>query len=134
MHSNHTGIIEPPRLTIRPMNAIGVKEHASVTFKCHFNGSLIQYLAICEWLKDGHPTSNGNKYQTIHPESKYIICGFNITSASSRDEGNYSCDLYYNESFGDQFNFKDEKIKSELGRAVLKLETGKIINYYIASY
>ena len=134
MHSNHTAaIIELPRLTIGPTNATGIKEHDCVTFECNFNASVIPYLAICEWYKDGIPTRNGNKYHSKHSDSE-IICGFTIENVSCHDEGDYTCDIYYNESFGGQFDFpKNEKIKSELGRAVLKLETSKIINYCKAS-
>ena len=36
-------VIERPMLTAGPTNATGVKEHESVHFECHFNGSLIPY-------------------------------------------------------------------------------------------
>lgn len=135
VHSNHAGIVELPRLIIGPTDAIGVKEHDSVEFECHFTGSLIPHLANCEWLKDGHSTSNENKHQTIDPTSNNIICSYIITSVSSHDEGNYDCYIYYNKCFGDQFNFpKDEIIKSESEGAVLQL-AGKINNcmyWYVA--
>ena len=117
----HAGTIELPRLIIGPSDAIGVKEHDSVKFECLFRASLIPNLAKCEWLKDGDPASNENKHQTTDSKSN-IICSYNINSVSSLDEGKYSCYIYYNKSFGDQFNLpKDEIIKSESAAAVLKL-------------
>ena len=132
IHSDHAVIIERPRLTSGPSNVIGVTEHESIHFECHFNSSLIQYLAICEWLKDGDPAVNGNKWQTTEPGfENHLICGFNINSASFADEGNYSCYCYYNESFREQLHIpKQDEIRSQFGNAVLQLEISKITNYY----
>ena len=119
-------IIEQPRLTIGPANAIGVKEHESVHFKCLFNASLIPHLALCGWLKDGHNATNGNKWNTTESGfENHLICGFDIDNVSMADEGTYSCYCYYSESFREQFHF--DEITSRFGEAVLQFEISKII-------
>ena len=123
-------VIERPILTRGPTeDAISVTEYESTHFECHFNSSLIKYLAICEWLKDEHPVSHGDKWQTTEPGfENHLICGFSISSASVDDEGNYSCYSYYNESFREQLNIpKNVEIRSQFGKAVLQVEIGKII-------
>ena len=113
-------VIERPRLTIGPANATDVKEHERVHFECRFNASMIPYLALCGWKKDGVDVNSGEISQ---PEFKnhYLICGFTVNNASAADQGNYSCYCYYNESFNEQFHFKN--ITSQYGEAVLNLET-----------
>ena len=119
-------IIEQPRLTIGPANVIGVKEHESVHFKCHFNASLIPHLALCGWLKDGHNATNGNEWNTTESGfENHLICGFDIDNVSMADEGTYSCYCYYSESFREQFHF--DEIASRFGEAVLQFEISKII-------
>ena len=113
-------VIERPILTAGPANATGVKEHETVHFECHFNASLIPYLALCGWEKDGDDANNGEKSQPVF-ENHNLICGFTIKSALPADEGNYSCYCYYNESFSEQFHFQN--IASQCGEAVLHLET-----------
>lgn len=117
-------VIERPRLTSGPANVTGVKEHDSVHYECHFNSSLLQYLAICVWLKNGDPTSNGKKWQTTEPGfENHLICNFDITSASVADEGSYSCYCYYNESFRKQLHLPENKeIRSQFGKGVLQFE------------
>lgn len=126
-------VIEQPRLTNGPTNAIGVKEHENICFECHFNSSLIQYLAICEWLKNGDPVSHGVKWQSTEPGfENRLICGYNIDDVSIVDEGNYSCYCYYNNSFRQQLHIPDNKsVMSRFGEAVLQLETREqcLINY-----
>ena len=119
-------IVEAPRLTAGPVNAVGVKEYDSVHLKCHFNGSLKPHLALCGWLKDGNNASNGEKSQTTEPGFKnHLICHFTIKSVSVTDEGKYACYCYYNESFREQLHFKS--ITSSLGETVLQLDTGTIL-------
>ena len=120
-------VIERPILTRGLTDIIGVTEYEGIHFECHFNSSLIKYLAICEWLKDGDPTSNGDKWQIIEPGfENHLICGFNITSVSVDDEGNYSCYCYYNESFREQLHIpEDEELRSQFGKAVLQVEIRK---------
>ena len=119
-------IIEKPRLISGPANAIGVKEHDSVHFECHFNASLIPYLALCGWLKDKDVVSNGEKSQHSEFEN-HLICNLTINDASEADEGTYSCYCYYNTSFREQLHF--ESIRSAVlqnGTAVLQLESIKL--------
>ena len=116
-------IIEKPRLISGPANAIGVKEHDSVHFECHFNASLIPYLALCRWEKDGKDANNGEKSQPVF-ENQVLICGFTINSVSAADEGNYICYCFYNESFREQLNF--ENITSQYGKAELQLKSIKL--------
>ena len=98
-------IVEQPRLTAGPQNVTVVKEHEDVCFEWHFNSSLIQYLAICEWLKNGDPTDSGEKWQIAEAGfENHLICGLNINSVSTGDEGNYSCYCYYNKSFSKQLH------------------------------
>ena len=118
--SLHIVVVERPILTAGPTNATGVKEHDSVHFECHFNASMIPYLALCGWEKDGNDANNGEKSQPVF-ENHYLICGFTIKSVSTADEGNYYCYCYYNESFSEQFHFQN--ITSQCGEAVLHLET-----------
>ena len=129
MYSNCAEVIERPVLTRGPTNITGVMEGESVRFECHFNSSLIKYLAVCDWLKDGDPAMNGDKWQDTEPGfENHLICGFNITRVSMVDEGNYSCYCYYNESFKEQLHIpKSEEIRSQFGEAVL-LEISKVIN------
>ena len=98
-------------------------------FECHFNSSLKKYLAICEWLKDGDPAINGKKWQTTIPGfENYLICRFNINSASLSDGGNYSCYCYYNGSFREQLHIpKNHEIRSQPGSALLQIKIGKIM-------
>ena len=132
---NHAAVIERPRLTSEPSNAIGVPEHNPVHFECHFNSSLKQYLAICEWLKDGDSAINGNKQQKAeHGFENYLICSFNINSVSNTDEGNYSCFCFYNKSFREQLHIpKNHEIRSQLGSALLKIKISKMI-MYVSTY
>ena len=126
LHSNHAAIIERPRLTSGPSDAIGITEYNPVDFECHFNSSLKTYLAICEWLKDGVPAINGIKWQTTEPG--FLICRFNINSASISDGGNYSCYCYYNESFRKQLHIpNDHEIRSQSESALLLVEISKIM-------
>ena len=111
-----------PILTGGPADAVGVKNHESVHFQCRFNASLIPYLAICGWLKDGHNASNGVKSQSTEPGfENHLICDFIINSVSVTDEGKYSCYCYYNESFREHLHFG--YIVSKSGEAALQLET-----------
>ena len=119
-------VIQRPRLTIGPANATGVKERDSVHFNCHFNGSLMPYLALCGWLKDGNDVTNGDKSPSTVPGSKnHLICGFIIDSASAADEGTYSCYCYYNKSFSKQLHF--ETVTSQYGKAELQLRTSNYV-------
>ena len=115
-------VIERPILTAGPANATGVKEHETVHFECHFNGSLISYLALCGWLKDGKDKSNRDKSPSTEPGSEnHLICGLTIDSVSVADVGTYSCYCYYNMSFSEQFHF--ENVASQYGEAELQLKT-----------
>lgn len=114
-------VIERPKLIVGPTDAIGVKSHESVHFECHFNASLIPYLALCGWSKDGDDASNGVKQQTTKPG--YLACSFYINSVSVADKGIYSCYCYYNRSFREQLHF--ENITSQYGEAMLQLETSR---------
>lgn len=117
-------VIERPVLTKGPTDVISVIEYVNIHFECHFNSSLIKYLPICEWWKDGGPTSKGDEWQIAEPGfENHLICGFNITSASVGDGGNYSCYCYYNESFKEQFHFLE--IKSQFGKTELQVEIRK---------
>ena len=120
--SLHIVVVERPRLTAGPANATGVKEHERVHFECHFNGSLIPYLALCGWLKDGKDISNTDKSPSTEQGSdNHLICDLTINSASAADVGTYSCYCYYNISFSEQLHF--ENIKSQYGKAELQLKT-----------
>ena len=125
-------VIEKPKLTVGPKDAAGIKEHANVYFECHFNTSLIQYLAICGWLKDGDPASNGRKWQTAEPGfENHLVCGFTINNVLIGDEGSYSCYCYYNKSFNEQFHIpEDKEIKSQSGKAELQIEMSKTTNFW----
>ena len=120
-------VIERPKLTMGPANVTGVKKGDSVHFKCYFNASLIQYLALCEWLKDGDTANNGDKWQIAQPGyDNHLICGFNITNALTNNEGTYICYCYYNNSFREQFHIpENEEIKSKYGRAELQFQMSK---------
>ena len=122
-------VIERPQLTAGPRNVIGVKEHERVDFQCHFNSSLINYLAECEWLRGGRPASNGNKWQhTEEGFDNHLICGFYIVSVLIGDEGTYSCYCAYNTSFNQQLHIpENQKITSRNGTAVLKFNPSMII-------
>ena len=121
-------IKERPELITGPTDATGVKEHESVHYECRFNASMIPYLALCGWKKDGADANNGEKSQPVF-ENQVLICGFTINSVSAADEGNYICYCYYNESFSDQFNF--ENITSQYGKAKLQLRRSiKLILIY----
>ena len=123
-------IIERPELIAGPANATGVKEHESVHFECHFNASMIPYLALCGWKKDADDVNNGEKSQPVF-ENQVLICRLTINSASAADEGNYICYCYYNNSFREQYNF--ENITSQYGKAELQLKRSIKLNN-IASY
>ena len=126
MFSLHIVVVERPILTAGPANATGVKEHDSVHFECHFNASMIPYLALCRWEKDGDDASNGEKSQIIEPGFKnHLICRFTIKSVSVTDEGKYACYCYYNESLREQLHFKS--IISSLGETVLQVDKGTIL-------
>ena len=119
-------VIERPRLTAGPANVTGVKEHDTVHFDCHFNGSLIPYLALCRWLKDGYDITNGDTSPSTEPGSKdHFICGYTIASVSAADEGTYSCYSYYNKSFSKQLHF--ETVTSQYGKAELQLKTSNYL-------
>ena len=120
-------VIERPVLTEGPTDVISVTEYDSIHFECHFNSSLIKYLPICEWWKDGGPTSNGDKWQTTEPGfENRLLCGFNITSTSVDDGGNYSCYCYYNDSFREQLHIPEGvEIRSQFGTTELKVEMRK---------
>ena len=115
--SLHIVVVERPRLTAGPTNVTGVKEHESVYFECHFNASMIPYLALCGWEKDGNDANNGEKSQPVF-ENQNLICSFTIESVSPADEGYYCCYCYYNESFSEQFHFQN--ITSQCGEAELQ--------------
>ena len=131
-HYDHVVVIERPKLTIGPTDPTGIKKHDSVDFICHFNASLMQYLAHCAWLKDEDPTIIGNKWQIAQPGFKnHLICGLNITNVLTNDEGSYTCYCYYNKSFWKEFHIpNNEEIKSQYGRAELKFQTSKAANIY----
>ena len=117
--------MERPKLTAGPRDAT-VKEHKKVHLDCHFNASMIPYLAICGWLKDGNNASNGKKSQTtISGSENHLKCGFTINSVSAADEGNYVCYCYYNKSFSEKFHFKN--MTSQHAGALVQLEKGTII-------
>ena len=120
-------VIERPKLITGPTDPTGIKKHDSVHFGCHFNASLIQYLALCVWLKDGDPANNGDKWQIAQPGfENHLICGFNITNALTNDEGSYTCYCNYNISFWEQFHIpENEEIKSQYGRAELQFQMSK---------
>lgn len=117
--------MERPKLTAGPTDVI-VKEHEKVHLECHFTASLIPHLALCGWLKDGKNAYNGKKSQTVISGSEnQLICGFTINSASAADGGNYICYLYYNESYSEQFHFKN--VTSRNASAVVQVEKGIIL-------
>ena len=127
-HFDYVVVIERPKLTIGPTDATGIKKYDNVHFKCHFNASLrIQYLARCEWLKDGDVAKDGDKWHIAQSGfENHLICGFNITNALTNDEGHYSCYCYYNSTFWKQFHIPEgREIKSQYGKAVLQFQTSK---------
>ena len=133
MHPGYVYIVvlERPILTKGLTDVTGVKKHESVHFECHFNASLIPYLALCGWLKDKDVVSNGEKSQHSEFEN-HLICNLTINDASEADEGTYSCYCYYNTSFREQLHF--ESIRSAVlqnGTAVLQLESIKLELLYI---
>ena len=117
-------VIERPILTKGPTDVTGVKKHDSVHFECHFNASMIPYLALCGWLKDEDIVNNGEKSQQFVPEfnDHLMICGLTINGASAADEGSYSCYCYYNITSLNHFEIM-QPVVSQKGTAVLQLES-----------
>ena len=114
-----------PSLITPPAN-LTTKVHTNAEFQCEFRASTytMEPLTIIKWFKDKHVITNTTKYQVIQQpdpqEANTIFSILNILNVSRKDEGNYSCYCYYNETILDEFHI-NTPLNTNEGLGVLKV-------------